>query len=216
MIRKVKILSNKTPNRSRFCLQSSYFFPRFCAIGFRFAAFFFEGFLALCWVSSASHLLSSLAPPFASIFLHLKCGDFHTRSKTSFRKTLKYGENETNHIFTIDNTNVLKKTFTIFICYPLSKRLKIIKKEDSHMLPSIKKVEKSFKKHQKMKNFHMLPLVNKAKNHEKKRIFICYPLSKNLKNLQKNITKEEFSYANPYQKSKKIMKKLGIFGLKIK
>ena len=44
MIRKVKILSNKTPNRSRFCLQSSYFFPRFRAIGFRFAAFFFEGF----------------------------------------------------------------------------------------------------------------------------------------------------------------------------
>eukprot|EP00493_Phyllostaurus_siculus_P021475 UN21802 len=43
MIRKVKILSNKTPNRSRFCLQPSYFFPRFGAIGFRFAAFFFEG-----------------------------------------------------------------------------------------------------------------------------------------------------------------------------
>ena len=28
-------------------------------------------------------------------------------------KNLKYGENKTNHIFTIDNTNVLKKTFTI-------------------------------------------------------------------------------------------------------
>ena len=29
-------------------------------------------------------------------------------------KKLKYGGNETNHIFTIDNTNVLKKkTFTI-------------------------------------------------------------------------------------------------------
>ena len=65
--------------------------------------------LALCWASSASHLLSSFAPAFASIFLHLKYGDFHTRAKTSFRKTLKYGENETNHIFTIDNTNVLKK-----------------------------------------------------------------------------------------------------------
>ena len=44
MIRKVKILSNKTPNRSRFWLQSSYFFPRFRAIDFRFSAFFFEGF----------------------------------------------------------------------------------------------------------------------------------------------------------------------------
>ena len=28
-------------------------------------------------------------------------------------KNFKYGENKTNHIFTIDNTNVLKKTFTI-------------------------------------------------------------------------------------------------------
>ena len=85
--------------------------------------------LPLCRGSCASNLLSSLAPDFASIslyysslgfsvpssFLRLKCGNFHTSSKTSFWKNLKYGGNETNHIFTIDNTNVFKKkTFTIF------------------------------------------------------------------------------------------------------
>ena len=113
VIRKVKILSNKTPNRSRFCLQSCSSSRAFVPLASILQPSFSKAFLALCWVSSASHLLSSLAPAFASIFLHLKYGDFHTRAKTSFRKTLKYGENETNHIFTIDNTNVLKKFTTL-------------------------------------------------------------------------------------------------------
>ena len=42
MNRKLKISSNKTPNRYWFWLQFSSLFPRFRAIGFRFAAFFFE------------------------------------------------------------------------------------------------------------------------------------------------------------------------------
>ena len=124
MIWKVKLLCNKAPNRSQFWLQSSYFLPRFCTNDLRFAAFFFEGFLALWWISSASHLqldfffgagfrfdftLLLFIGVCGAFFHRLKCGDFHTRLKTSFRKNLKYGENETNDIFTIDNTNVLKK-----------------------------------------------------------------------------------------------------------
>ena len=40
----------------------------------------------------------------------LKCGDFHIRLKTPFRKNLKYGENdETNDVLMIDSMNVFKK-----------------------------------------------------------------------------------------------------------
>ena len=52
-------------------------------------------------------------------FQSSKYGDFHTRSKTSFRKTLKYGGNETNQKFTIDiNTNVIKKTVNTSVLPP--------------------------------------------------------------------------------------------------
>ena len=85
---------------------------------------FSKVFLALWWISSASHLqldfffgagfrfdftLLHFIGVCGAFFHRLKYGDFHTGLKTSFRKTLKYGENETNDIFTIDNTNVLKK-----------------------------------------------------------------------------------------------------------
>ena len=124
MIWKVKLLCNKAPNRSQFWLQFSYFLPRFCTNDLRFSAFFFDGFLALWWTSSDSHLQldfcfgAGLGFDFTLLhfigvcgasFHRLKYGDFHTGLKTSFRKTLKYGENETNGIFTIDNRNVLKK-----------------------------------------------------------------------------------------------------------
>ena len=46
-------------------------------------------------------------------------------------------------------------------------------------------------------------LSKKLQNHQKMKLFICYILSKKSKT-SKN---EEFSYANPYQKSQKIMKK---------
>ena len=128
MIWTVKILSNKAPNRSQFWLKSSYFFSRFRTTDIRSAAFFFEVLFALWWISSASHLqldsffgagfrfdftLLLFIGVCGAFFYRLKCGDFHTRLKTSFRKNLKYGGNGTNDIFTIDNTNVLKKTFTI-------------------------------------------------------------------------------------------------------
>ena len=129
MIWKVKLLCNKAPNRSQFWLQFSYFLPRFCTNDLRFSAFFFDGFLALWWTSSDSHLQldfcfgAGLGFDFTLLhfigvcgasFHRLKYGDFHTGLKTSFRKTLKYGENETNGIFTIDNRNVLKKKRTQF------------------------------------------------------------------------------------------------------
>ena len=125
----MKILCNKAPNKSQLWFQSSYFFPRFCTTDLRFAAFFFEGFFWLC----DGFLLLLLQLNFffgagfrfvftlllfigvcGAFFYRLKYGDFRTRLKTSFRKNLKYGGNGTNDIFTIDNTNVLKKTFTIF------------------------------------------------------------------------------------------------------
>ena len=69
----------------------SHFLLRFRPTDFRFAAFFFEGFLALCWTSSASHLipslvlaLDSISLPYFSLcwglqcpFLRLKYFDFH-------------------------------------------------------------------------------------------------------------------------------------------
>ena len=140
MIWKVKLLCNKAPNRSQFWLQSSYFLPRFCTNDLRFAAFFFEGFLALWWTSSDSHLqldfffgagfrfdftLLLFIGVCGAFFHRLKCGDFHTRLKTSFRKNLKYGENETNDIFTIDNTNVFKKKRSQFSKNPWNILIKI-------------------------------------------------------------------------------------------
>ena len=123
----MKILCNKAPNKSQLWFQSSYFFPRFCTTDLRFAAFFFEGFFWLCDGFLLLHLqlnfffgagfrfvftLLLFIGVCGAFFHRLKWGDFHTRLKTSFRKNLKYGENETNGIFTIDNTNVFIKTFT--------------------------------------------------------------------------------------------------------
>ena len=130
MIWTVKILSNKAPNRSQFWLKSSYFFSRFRTTDLRSAAFFFEVLFALWWISSASHLqldsffgagfrfdftLLLFIGVCGAFFHRLKCGDFHTRLKTSFRKHLKFWENETNVIFTIDNTNVFKKKRSQFL-----------------------------------------------------------------------------------------------------
>ena len=90
-----------------------YHWSPFCSVLFR------RLFLAMWWISSASHLqldfffgagfqfdftLLLFIGVCGAFFHRLKCGDFHTRLKTSFRKNLKYGENETNGIFTIDNT----------------------------------------------------------------------------------------------------------------
>ena len=98
MICNVNILSYKTPNRSDILLQSSYLFPRSRTSDLRFAAF------------SKAFRLCALLLSINFDFQSSKYGDFHTSSKTSFWKILKYEENKINHIFTIDKTNVLKKS----------------------------------------------------------------------------------------------------------
>ena len=61
------------------------------------------------------------------------------------------------------------KGFEVLFYVPfLSKRAKNRQNEDFLYVSSIEKAQKSSKK---MKNFHMLPLVEKAKNYEKKRGF---------------------------------------------
>ena len=121
----MKILSILTPNQFRFQLASS------CAFGLLIfilqpssasskAFWLYAGLLLLhiwfllwSWLSIRFRFLTfhwgfrCPLPSFVSSIVIFMT--YITSSKTSFRKTLKYWGNKTNHIFTIDNTNVLKK-----------------------------------------------------------------------------------------------------------
>ena len=123
----MKILSN-TPNRDRLGLHSSHFFPRFDRMDFLFVTFFFDGgfglaFRFFCFTLTFLKRFDTILYIIFSVFrksiLHrLKYRDFVNiisqkfdqigYPKTSFPHFRKYGENKESHVFTIDNTIVIK------------------------------------------------------------------------------------------------------------
>ena len=119
---------------NRLEVYQTYFFPRFESTDFLLIAFFRFGFLLFfgfgfsffcpelsLFLSAASQRqnLNFTSAQVSWIQSHkLTTVGIHQNGypKTSFSNFLKYGENKESRSFTLDNTSVLKVTFTILEC----------------------------------------------------------------------------------------------------
>ena len=124
----MKLLSSITLHEGRLGAHNAYFMTHVETIDFLVVTFFFEGSFGFGFIFRFPFFYFKL-----TFFFGLGCSPFlfcfkPTQShwdfirqneypKTTFLHFLKYRENKESHLFTIDNTNILKKRSQFFHFY---------------------------------------------------------------------------------------------------